>query len=514
MTNRIESFALAGTLLVAALLLILCVAVDSALAQAHNDESRSITDLGRSVFRVDTEAGHGSGFLVDPERGFVVTNYHVVRLGSGLSRHIAVALPDGNGDGNSEISVAARVIHASAEDDIAILQIAPDYAARYPGVIVPDNDRSSVLDSVVAIGSPLSLGMQFTLGHISNLSESFGTGDFLIQPGNSGGPVLHVDSGELAGVATFGVGGIAGFVRSGVVLETLREAKSKPLRDPPSAVPLPANEFVGPYPARLLLERTKEAYENRESRNGCGGEFGKQPQSGEFKQNWCNEIQNDRFRINVNTPVTNYYSLLTAKMHTEKNRERRRGRNIEDDTYRESLNFYDWYDIATQNDTTLAPVVTIWAYPKIGQTGGSIARQIAGAVTSSAIGGVTGVYTPIAVPFNLKYKGEFHEFKVFADGVELHPVRRARHLQSVQEEGYIEMRDEAYAGMYQYNLRDFAEAEEIVIEIFEARNPSKPMDKRFMLRRDDLIHEQIRADYDALQKWHETRDTSSPEKQP
>lgn len=473
------------------------IAIIILLLPAATRAQRVGTDLGYSVFRIDTEVGHGSGFLVDSKRGLVITNYHVVRLGSGISRFISVALPAG---GDSEIRVKANVFYANAEKDIAVLQVSRARTIDLPEIEVPENDLLSVLDPVVAIGSPLSLGMQFTRGYVSSLDDEFGIGDFLIQPGNSGGPVLRMETGELAGVATFGVGEAAGFVRTSVVRDAIQRTGGNrlPMGPPPDA--LPAYSLAGPYPAELLLERVLGAYDDRKSRRECENEFGRHPWN--WPMEWCNQDGNDRFRVDVDTPVTNYYHALTQGLHREENRRRRRGRKITDDTYRESIHFYEWYNSTTRTNTTLAPAVSISVMPKVGQTGGSIAKQIAVASVSGALAGLSGVYVPTAGPgANLKFKGEFYAIRVFAGERELTPVRRLRSLYQVQQEGYIEMRDEAYGGIYQYDMRDFISTDEITIEIFDARRMDKPMDKRFMLNSRHLIMKQIHNDFRALESY-------------
>ena len=497
------------TQIIATVFLLLAGGVHATVNQLHGEtvgaQSRLAVDpvllAGQGVFRVDTESGHGSGFLVDSNRGLIVTNYHVVRLGSGLSRFISVAIPH---EDDSETRIEAVVLYSNAQKDLAVLKVSPARTADLQSISIPEQDKLSVLDPVVAIGSPLSLGLQYTRGCVSNLGARYGTGDFLAQPGNSGGPLVLAATGTLAGVVTFGSGGSSGFVRVNVVRDALRPTNYDRSVREPSPDPLPSYAFPGPYPAELLLERTLAAHDQRKNRKSCEEDFGKHPF--DWSMEWCNEVSNDRFRINVDTPVTNFYHHLTEGLHREENRRRRRGKDIEDATYRESLHFYEWFNTTTRTNSALAPAVSIHAYPKVGQTGGSIAKQIAGAAISGAVGGATGVFVPYQVGANLKFKGEFHALRVTADGEVLIPIRRSRHLYPVQQEGFIEMRDEAYAGTYQYSMEDFVDAEEIVIEIFEARRPDKPMDKKFKLEYEDLVMKQIRNDYAALKSFHEDQE--------
>lgn len=492
--------------IITTIILLLTVSILAAVNPLHGEtvdaQARLAADpallAGQGVFRVDTESGHGSGFLVDSERGLIATNYHVVRLGSGLSRFISVAIPHTDG---SETRVEAIVLYANAQKDIAVLKVHPAQTVGLQAIPIPEQDTLSVLDPVIAIGSPLSLGLQYTRGYVSNLGSSYGTGDFLAQPGNSGGPLVLAATGGLAGVVTFGSGDSSGFVRVNVVRDALRPINYDSSVREPSPDPLPSYAFPGPYPAELLLERTLAAHDQRKNRKSCEDDFGKHPF--DWSMEWCNEVGNDRFRINIDTPVTNFYHHLTEGLHREENRRRRRGKDIEDATYRESLHFYEWFNTATRTDSALAPAVSIHVFPRVGQTGGSIAKQIARVAVAGAVSGAMGVYVPYQAGANLKFKGEFHALRVTADGEMLVPIRRSRRLHQVQQEGFIEMRDEAYAGTYQYDMEDFVDAEEIVIEVFEARRPDKPMDKKFKLDFGDLVMKQIRSDYAALKSFHE-----------
>jgi serine protease Do len=143
----------------------------------------------------------GSGFVIDKQNGFIVTNNHVVRGAD----QIIVRLSEGT-------EVPARLIGADPKTDLAVLQVKADVkvAAQWG-----DSDKLDIGDWVLAIGSPFMLDRTVTAGIISasgrnNLplpnSDEGSYQDFLqtdaaINPGNSGGPLVDL-SGKVIGINT------------------------------------------------------------------------------------------------------------------------------------------------------------------------------------------------------------------------------------------------------------------------------------------------------------------------
>ena len=171
----------------------------------------------------------GSGVIVDGERGFVITNFHVVRN----AQAVQVILKDGR-------KFPARPIGFAPNLDLAVLQIG---AKNLPTLPLGDSKTLEVGDYVVAIGNPFGLGQTVTSGIISATDRPLGQGDsrrFIqtdapINPGNSGGALINLD-GELIGInsALFspsqsesGAGnvGIGFAIPSNVVKEVMAEAE-------------------------------------------------------------------------------------------------------------------------------------------------------------------------------------------------------------------------------------------------------------------------------------------------
>ncbi len=140
-------------------------------------------------------AGIGSGAVIDAEKGYVVTNAHVVAGGKGF----LINVPDGR-------VLKARLIGIDTPTDIAVLQ-ADDL--RVDAVSIANSDKLRVGDVVFAVGYPLGLEQSLSMGVISGLGRSASGGslqDFIqtdasINSGNSGGPLLD-SQGRLIGINT------------------------------------------------------------------------------------------------------------------------------------------------------------------------------------------------------------------------------------------------------------------------------------------------------------------------
>jgi Do/DeqQ family serine protease len=147
----------------------------------------------------ETQAA-GSGVIVDGAAGYVMTNNHVVEHAD----EIVVTLKDNR-------QLAAKLVGADSETDIAILQIAPK---NLTAITIGDSEKLEVGDFVVAIGNPFGLGQTVTSGIVSALGrsgmhienyENFIQTDASINPGNSGGALINL-RGELVGINTAIIG--------------------------------------------------------------------------------------------------------------------------------------------------------------------------------------------------------------------------------------------------------------------------------------------------------------------
>ncbi|QHM73650.1 serine endoprotease DegQ [Mixta intestinalis] len=141
--------------------------------------------------------GLGSGVIIDAQKGYVLTNNHVV---NGADK-ISVQLSDGR-------EYDAKLIGRDEQTDIALIQL--ENAQNLTQIKVADSDRLRVGDFAIAIGNPFGLGQTATSGIISALGrsglnleglENFIQTDAAINRGNSGGALVNLN-GELIGINT------------------------------------------------------------------------------------------------------------------------------------------------------------------------------------------------------------------------------------------------------------------------------------------------------------------------
>jgi Do/DeqQ family serine protease len=142
------------------------------------------------------EQAAGSGVIVDAQKGYVLTNNHVVRQ----AERVVVTLKDRR-------TFNAKVIGTDPGTDVALLQIP---AQNLTALKFGDSDALHVGDYVIAIGNPFGIGQTVTSGIVSGLGRSGlspdGYEDFIqtdasINPGNSGGALINL-RGELIGINT------------------------------------------------------------------------------------------------------------------------------------------------------------------------------------------------------------------------------------------------------------------------------------------------------------------------
>lgn len=143
----------------------------------------------------DIQISQASGFIVSPD-GYILTNNHVVREGVSIT----VKLNDGK-------EFEGKVIGTDESTDVALVKIE---ASDLPYLKLGNSETLRVGQWVVAIGNPLGLQASLTVGVVSakgrsNLDiariEDFIQTDAAINRGNSGGPLLNLNS-EVIGMNT------------------------------------------------------------------------------------------------------------------------------------------------------------------------------------------------------------------------------------------------------------------------------------------------------------------------
>lgn len=152
----------------------------------------------RSPNRSRQFKGIGSGVIINAEKGYVLTNNHVVDNAD----KITVTLNDGR-------EFSAKIVGKDEQSDVALVQL--DKPKNLTEVKIADSDKLKVGDFTVAIGNPFGLGQTVTSGIVSALGRSTGSDgssyenyiqtDAAVNRGNSGGPLINL-KGELIGINT------------------------------------------------------------------------------------------------------------------------------------------------------------------------------------------------------------------------------------------------------------------------------------------------------------------------
>ncbi len=149
---------------------------------------------GRSL----SEVGSGSGFVIDAQNGYILTNYHVIDQ----AQKLVVSLADGR-------NLEAKPIGGDSRTDLAIIKISD--TKNLTAVQFGDSTKLQVGEPVVAIGNPggqefarsVTTGVVSATNRILNLQgeSSFNLiqTDAAINPGNSGGPLVNY-GGQVIGI--------------------------------------------------------------------------------------------------------------------------------------------------------------------------------------------------------------------------------------------------------------------------------------------------------------------------
>jgi S1-C subfamily serine protease len=163
----------------------------------------------------------GSGSIID-ERGYVLTNYHVVQEATS----VFVTLGD-------EERLEAEVVGTDRENDLAVLKFDPG-DRDLNTIPFGTSENLRIGQKVLAIGNPFGLDRTLTDGIVSGLGRPVRTyndlvirdmiqTDASINPGNSGGPLLNAE-GEMIGINTIIISPSGGSVGIGfaVPVDTAR----------------------------------------------------------------------------------------------------------------------------------------------------------------------------------------------------------------------------------------------------------------------------------------------------
>jgi S1-C subfamily serine protease len=175
--------------------------------------TRKIPTLNLQNPQTGNATALGSGIVYDT-KGHIITNNHVV----GTAKIVDVTFIDGN-------RYTANVVGTDIYNDLAVLKITGNFTKPVNPLQLGNSSALEVGDQVIAIGNPFGLDDTMTTGIVSqkgrllpDTTSGFSIPDViqtdaLIDPGNSGGPLLNMQ-GQVVGINTAAVisdkGGFSG----------------------------------------------------------------------------------------------------------------------------------------------------------------------------------------------------------------------------------------------------------------------------------------------------------------
>ena len=437
---------------VAHVLFVVCVLSSGIFAQAVVfDYSKLYEASSPAVVQVTTEDGSGSGFLVTPF-GHIATNFHVVRG----SRYLAVQFPSGR-------KVKAAVVAVNPHYDMAVLKVNSEVVAGVKplSLLSEENDPSvKVGIPVVAIGSPLNQKFLMTQGILSKVDETTVLGDFLLQSGNSGGPLLNLQ-GEVIGINTFGEANISGAIR----IDALRDFLLSP-------------ELIGEsIPIEPSGEQLRSVSSMRYPVDVLNHKIDTDPLDLE-----AYKIKAGDFHITAITPVLIGKLQVMQERKRASNRQERRGSNISDSSRAIEEPYYEWH---RSTETSLDYAITFDIRPDSGLTKSSSTSRF---LWPMSLFGKPGRR-------EIEFKGEFLDFRIFRDGTLIEPIMPGRQvIEANSDQKKTRFIDQAYAGSYIYSPDEFMAGDEFKIQIIDARHPNS-VHKELIFRSDSKLIKQLRADF-------------------
>lgn len=145
------------------------------------------------------QEGFGSGFFIDLDKGYILTNNHVVENADKITLKLA------NGK-----TYDGKIVGHDKDTDVAVVQVIDKNFSRegLSFLVLDDSDKVSIGSFVVALGAPFLLEASITFGIVSAVGRgnlkltkmgNFIQTDTAINPGNSGGPLINMD-GKVIGI--------------------------------------------------------------------------------------------------------------------------------------------------------------------------------------------------------------------------------------------------------------------------------------------------------------------------
>ncbi len=166
--------------------------------------------VSSAVWTLEGPEGSGTAFLITAD-GLALTNNHVIENQASISAR----LPDGT-------RVPVQVLRRDELADVALVEILCDRCST----VHLAKDDLAVGAEVYLVGSPLGLTTSVTRGIVSGhrliRGVTYVQTDAAANPGNSGGPLVHSQTGEVVGIVTSKFLGAEGLAFAISITDALR----------------------------------------------------------------------------------------------------------------------------------------------------------------------------------------------------------------------------------------------------------------------------------------------------
>jgi len=366
-------------------------------APAETDPAFLLLQWQDSVVTLWTPTAYASGFVIDA-RGLIATNQRVV----GNATSVEVQL-------SPSVKVAAKVLHADAERDVAILWIDPKAVASVRPVPLgcAQTPKATVAgdQAIFAIDMPFRAPKGMASGTVSRVEPRSITADLRLSQGSAGGPVFTA-SGAMVGITTAeddrsSIKRVASrVVPVDAACEVVASAEKK-MKDgaPPAGAALPVE------PARALsLNALKETVQGR---------------AGSLNPY---QVSSAEFDINFITPV----NIYGAQYQAEQARERSRGSgartaDVEPALARPVLEFANWSEYVADSP----PVLLVRVTPKLVENFWTTVAR--GAAMTQGV----------AIPAMKRAKSGYARMRAFCGDAEVTPIHPFKIEQRVTESDVI-----------------------------------------------------------------------------
>ena len=438
--------------------LILCSLVCSQVPAARevSEEAVVFRKMKDAVFTIYGDRGHGSGFLVD-KGGLILTNAHVIASSSRISVQL-----------NPNTRIPATLLAEDNQKDIAVLRVAPEVVKELPILKIADRPAADIAfegERVIAIGSPLNQTRILTSGIVSKVEERAIISDVNINGGNSGGPLINMDS-EVVAINTFGDfssrgPGVSGSILISLALPLLDQARGRLHEEPPPPILLPVAP-EDPFP----IEGMKWAAER------CGK-----------ASNYT--LKAPGFDIQILTPSRRYFlTKISTGPLTEKRRSREAAAGVPQQEMYDPLGdlLKEWAEYAG----AYSPLVQIHVQPDVGQTTGSALLNILGA----AAAGYSGTYYQGS--YTLEFKSDLQDLELMDGGNAVPDVLRGMRMMPVSfSERSVRMKDIAQRGVFMF-LPEVFKYRNLRLKILDLKKPGQVINVPIP----QASREQILADFE------------------